>query len=288
MNTPLIPTAILRICCPDQKGIVAAVSGFVFERGGNIIHSDQHTTDFPNGAFFMRIEFALDALQISAERFEGEFSAIASRFQMQWNIQYTSQIKRMGIFVSKEPHCLLDLLWRWKAGELAAAIPLIISNHPNLKPIADDFGIPFHCVPSDLDTKEAQENYVLGLIKGHVDFLVLARYMQVLSDALVSQYPNQIINIHHSFLPAFAGAKPYQQAYTRGVKIIGATAHYVTAQLDEGPIIEQDVIRVTHRDGMDQLREKGRDIERTVLARAIRWHLEARVIAYENKTIVFG
>jgi len=288
VNTPLIPTAILRICCPDQKGIVAAVSGFVFERGGNIIHSDQHTTDFQNGAFFMRIEFALDALQISAERFEGEFSAIASRFQMQWNIQYTSQIKRMGIFVSKEPHCLLDLLWRWKAGELAAAIPLIISNHPNLKPIADDFGIPFHCVPSDLDTKEAQENYVLGLIKGHVDFLVLARYMQVLSDALVSQYPNQIINIHHSFLPAFAGAKPYQQAYTRGVKIIGATAHYVTAQLDEGPIIEQDVIRVTHRDGMDQLREKGRDIERTVLARAIRWHLEARVIAYENKTIVFG
>ncbi|MFC1596188.1 formyltetrahydrofolate deformylase [Candidatus Margulisiibacteriota bacterium] len=279
--------AHLLISCPDQKGIVAKVSNFIFEHGGNIIQSDQHSTDYQNGRFFMRLEFSPDNFDLSPEAFHTEFSKLARQFQMDWEINYTKDIKRMALFASQETHCILDLLWRWKAGELPVDIPCIISNHETMKEVADDFNLPFHHFHITKENKSEQESKILEILQGQVDFIVLARYMQILSDSFVDQYPHKIINIHHSFLPAFAGAKPYRQAMDRGVKIIGATAHYATAVLDEGPIIEQDVIRVSHRDHLSELQAKGKDIERTVLHRAVKWHVENRVIVDGNKTIVF-
>ncbi|MFC1478511.1 formyltetrahydrofolate deformylase [Candidatus Margulisiibacteriota bacterium] len=287
-NDSTIPnTARLLISCPDQKGIVAVLSNFIFEHGGNIIQSDQHSTDYQNGQFFMRLDFSLENFDLSPEEFKTSFQAIADRFHMYWQINYTSNAKRIGFFVSKEFHCLLDLLWRWKSGEICMEVPFIISNHPDAEKIAKDFDIDFYHFPVTKDNKAEQEEKILELIKGKADFLVLARYMQILSGKFIDEYRNKIVNIHHSFLPAFAGAKPYQQAQERGVKIIGATAHYATEDLDQGPIIEQDIIRVSHKDSLAELQQKGRDIERTVLARAIKWQVEDRIIVYKNKTIVF-
>ncbi|MFH1428648.1 MAG: formyltetrahydrofolate deformylase [Candidatus Margulisiibacteriota bacterium] len=279
--------ARLLISCADQKGIVAVLSNFIFEHGGNIIQSDQHSTNYQNGQFFMRLEFSLENFDLSPEEFGSNFQPIADRFHMYWQINYTNKIKRIGFFVSKEFHCLIDLLWRWKSGELSMDIPFLISNHSDAEKIANDFEIDFYHFPVNKNDKPEQENKVLDLIKGKADFLVLARYMQILSKNFIEHYQHKIINIHHSFLPAFAGAKPYQQAQKRGVKIIGATAHYATCELDQGPIIEQDIIRVSHKDSLNELQQKGHDIERTVLARAVKWQIEDRIIVYKNKTIVF-
>ena len=279
--------ARLLISCPDQPGIVAKVSNFIYEHGANIVQSDQYSTDFQNGQFFMRIEYSLDNTGLDAERFCIEFNKLALEFKMNWVVTYSNSIKKMALFVSKETHCILDLLWRWKAGELCVEIPYIISNHVETKAIADEFEIPFHHYPIFKENKIEQEQAILNLINNNVDFVVLARYMQILSERFISEYKNKIINIHHSFLPAFAGAKPYLKAKERGVKIIGATAHYATSELDEGPIIDQNVIRVSHKDSVSDLKQKGRDIERTVLSRAVRWHVEDRIIVLGNKTIVF-
>lgn len=275
------------ISCPDQPGIVAAVSDFLFRQGANIIHSDQHTTDPQGGAFFMRVEFHMPHMVEQAPRLEREFVDVARRFSMTWRITSAERIKRMAIFVSKEDHCLLELLWQHKAGELPGEIAMVVSNHENLKETVEGHGIPFYHIPVTRDTKAAAESVQLHLLEGQADLVVLARYMQILSPTFIRRYPNQIINIHHSFLPAFVGAKPYAQAYQRGVKLIGATAHYVTEELDAGPIIEQDVQRVDHRCSVEDLKRIGRYIERTVLARAVRWHLEDRILVYENKTVVF-
>ena len=280
-------TAHLLICCPDQKGIVAAVSNFLFEHGGNIIQSDQHSNSINNGRFFMRVEFLLDEFDLDEASFHVHFAKIANKFQIISRLSFADHKKRMALFVSKETHCLQDLLWRWRAGELQVEIPFIISNHEDNRSIADEFQIPFQHFVILPDTKAQQEKNILSFLDGKIDFIVLARYMQVLSDGFINQYPGKIINIHHSFLPAFAGAKPYQQAQERGVKIIGATAHYATTDLDEGPIIEQNVIRVSHRDGLTELKQKGRDIERAVLFNAVKWHIEDRIIVDGNKTIVF-
>ncbi|MFA5928931.1 MAG: formyltetrahydrofolate deformylase, partial [Candidatus Margulisiibacteriota bacterium] len=239
-------TARLLICCPDQKGIVAAVTNFIFQNNGNIIRSDQHSTDFEHGRFFMRLEFDLASFKLSREVFNQAFAELAERFKMDWQINYSADKKRLGLFVSHQTHCLMELLWRWKAEELPVEIPFIISNHEDAGAIAADFHIPFHHYHIEQKNKLEQEANILKQIEGKTDLLVLARYMQILSGSFIEQYPYPIINIHHSFLPAFAGAKPYQQAFERGVKIIGATAHYATQELDEGPIIEQDVIKITH------------------------------------------
>ncbi|MBI5197501.1 MAG: formyltetrahydrofolate deformylase [Nitrospirae bacterium] len=281
---------ILLISCPDQKGIVAAVSNFILAKGGNILQSDQHTTDPRDGIFFMRVAFDLSRSHTPLEResLEKEFaSSVADRFRMDWRIRYARDVKRMAIMVSREGHCLVDLLWRWKTGELKVEIPCVVSNHPDLAETVQGFGIPFYVFPVTPETKQHQENSILAYLDGKVDFIVLARYMQVLTKEFVSRYPHAILNIHHSFLPAFAGGKPYEQALERGVKVIGATAHYATETLDEGPIIEQDVVRVTHRDGLADLIRKGRDEERAVLARAVQWHIEDRILVYRNRTVVF-
>jgi formyltetrahydrofolate deformylase len=281
---------ILLISCPDRKGIVSAVSGFILAQGGNILQSDQHTTDPRDGVFFMRVAFDLPKAGSTEARkaMEEAFAvSVARPFGMDWKMRYSEDRKRMGIMTSRVGHCLIDLLWRWKTGELNVDVPLVVSNHPDLAEMAEGFGIPFHVFPVTPETKRKQEDRILELFDGKVDFIVLARYMQVLTKEFVSRYPNAIINIHHSFLPAFAGGKPYEQALERGVKVIGATAHYVTDQLDEGPIIEQDVVRVTHRDNLSDLVRKGRDGERMVLARAVQWHVEDRVLVYRNRTVVF-
>lgn len=279
----------LLIACRDQPGIVAAVSRFLFERGANIVHSDQHTTDPVGGRFFMRVEFDLPGLEAGVSGFEREFSAVSGTFGMDWRVSLASRPKRLAIFVSREAHCLLELLWRQRAGDLHADIVLVASNHPLLEDVAASSGVPFHHVPVTSSTKaEAEREQLRVLDEYGVDTLVLARYMQVLSSDFVRRWSTRAINIHHSFLPAFAGANPYEQAYTRGVKLIGATAHYVTDELDAGPIIEQDVQRVDHRHGPDDLRRIGRLVERTVLARAIGWHADDRVLVYDNKTVVFG
>jgi formyltetrahydrofolate deformylase len=280
-------TATLLISCPDQKGLVAKFANFVYANGGNIIHADQHT-DFAAGLFLARLEWQLEGFNLPRELIGPAFTAIAQPLAANFQLRWSDPLPRIAIWVSKQDHCLLDLLWRQQAGEFAATIPLIMSNHQELGAIAKQFDLDFHHIPISPATKAAQEAHQLALLQHYqIDLVVLAKYMQVLSPDFVSQFP-QIINIHHSFLPAFAGANPYQRAAERGVKIIGATAHYVTADLDEGPIIEQDVVRVSHRDDVNDLIRKGKDLERVVLARAVRLHLQHRVLVYGNRTVVFG
>lgn len=281
------PSITLLISCPDQPGIVAAVSNFIFEHGGNILESDQHSTNQHECSFFMRTSFEEEHFRLSQAELVVAFMPIAERFRMQWSLHYTRQRKRAGIFVSKFDHCLTDLLWRWNSGELAMDIPFIISNHPHLEPLARRYDIPYYYMPVKRETRHQDEQKIAEFIEGKVDFLILARYMQIIEPFLVAAYPNRIINIHHSFLPAFIGANPYQQAFDRGVKLIGATAHYITNNLDEGPIIAQDVIHCNHRDTAEDLMRKGRDVERRVLAEAVRLHTEDRVLVYANKTVVF-
>lgn len=274
------------LSCPDRPGIVAAVAQFLFAQGANIVRSDQHTTDPQGGTFFMRLEFDLPGLATGREAFAAAFASVAERWCMGWRLSTEQPQPRVAIMVSREAHCLLELLWRWRAGELPCRIVAVVSNHTDLADAVQPFGVPFYHVPVSSDTRrqaEAQQRACMV----DADLIVLARYMQILSPEFVDQYPGKIINIHHSFLPAFVGSRPYEQAYARGVKIIGATAHYVTAELDAGPIIEQDVQRVTHRDTVADMRRIGREIERTVLARAVRWHLEDRVLIHEGRTVVF-
>lgn len=280
------PTATLLISCPDQKGLVAKIANFIYSNGGNIIHADQHT-DFSAGLFLTRIEWQLEGFNLPREIIGPAFNAIAQPLQAHWQLHFSDTIPRIAIWVSKQDHCLFDLIWRQRAGEFHAEIPLILSNHENLSTIADQFNIDYHHIPITKDTKAAQEAKQLELLQQYqIDLVVLAKYMQVLSPEFLAKFPT-VINIHHSFLPAFAGANPYHRAYERGVKIIGATAHYATVDLDEGPIIEQDVVRVSHRDSVDDLIRKGKDLERVVLARAVRLHLQNRVLVYGNRTVVF-
>ncbi len=266
---------------------MAAVSDFLFRNGGNIVHADQHT-DREERVFLQRVEWEIDGFAIARDGIAEAFRPLAERFGMAWDLRFSDETPRAAILVSKMHHCLYDLLARWRLGELQCAIPLIISNHDDARSIADEFGITFHHLPVTVATKDQQEAQIVELLeRERIDLTVMARYMQVLSDGFVSRYPNRIINIHHSFLPAFAGARPYHQAYERGVKLIGATAHYATPELDQGPIIDQDVARVSHRDSVDDLIRKGRDLEKTVLARAVGLHLRNRVLVYGNKTVVF-
>jgi len=275
------------ISCPDRKGIVAAISDFVFQHNGNILHADEHADEGSN-LFLMRVEFDPAEFDFDLADFSSHFATIAEKFEMQWRLARSNHRPKMIILVSKYDHCLVDLLYRHKSGELQCEIPLIISNHPDNQPIANFYGIPYVTIPVPKQGKREAEEKILSLILQHnPDFMVLARYMQILSNEFVNQYPQRIINIHHSFLPAFVGAKPYHQAFTRGVKLIGATSHYVTEVLDDGPIIEQDVVRISHRDSLDDLLQKGRDLEKVVLSRAVRWHIDNRVLLYGNKTVVF-
>ncbi|MBF2079000.1 MAG: formyltetrahydrofolate deformylase [Synechococcales cyanobacterium T60_A2020_003] len=281
------PTATLLVSCPDQKGLVAKIANFIYSNGGNIIHADHHT-DLSAGLFLTRIEWQLDGFNLPRELISPAFGAIAQPLNATWQLQFSDTVRRMAIWVSRQDHCLFDLIWRQRAGEFLAEIPLIISNHPQLGAIAEQFGIDFYHLPITKDTKAVQESVQLDLLRQYqIDLVVLAKYMQVLSSDFLAQFP-QVINIHHSFLPAFAGANPYERAYERGVKIIGATAHYVTQDLDEGPIIEQDVVRVSHRDTVTDLIRKGKDLERIVLARAVRLHLQNRVLVYGNRTVVMA
>jgi len=281
-------SAVLLISCPDQKGLVAAVSDFIFRRGGNILHTDEHT-DADSAWFLMRVEFDPAGFTLPLNDVAREFGPIAQKFEMDWRLAQPGERKKMAILVSKYDHCLVDLLYRHKIGELHCDIPLIISNHADNRPIAEFYQIPFVVVPVTRDNKREAEQQEIALLREHkVDFTVLARYMQVLSNEFVATFPHRIINIHHSFLPAFVGAKPYHQAFQRGVKLIGATSHYVTEVLDDGPIIEQDVVRISHRDSVEDLIQKGRDLEKVVLSRAVRWHIDDRVLLYGNrKTVVF-
>ncbi len=280
--------ARLLISCLDRPGIVSAVSTFLHEHNANIAQSDQYSTDPSGGMFFMRIEFDLFEDEDKFFEVKETFSNVARLFEMDWKMELASRRKKMAIFVSKEDHCLMELLWKWRAGELAVDIPLVISNHPTLRHTVESYGIPFFHIPVTAETKQEAEQQAIDLLKEHdIDFIVLARYMQILSSKFVGTFPKQIINIHHSFLPAFIGANPYAKAFERGVKLIGATAHYVTNDLDEGPIIEQDILRVNHRYTTTQLRVTGRQIERIALARAVAWHIDDRIIVYGNKTVVF-
>ena len=279
-------TATLLISCPDQKGLVATFANFIYNNGGNIIHADQHT-DFEAGLFLTRIEWQLKDFKLSRDMISSAFAAIAKPMQAIWQVHFSDSIPRLALWVTKQDHCLLDLLWRWQAKEIKAEIPVIISNHKDLEFIAEQFNLDFCYIPINKNNKIQQEARQLELLKKYrIDLVVLAKYMQILTPEFITQFP-KVINIHHSFLPAFAGAKPYHRAYERGVKIIGATAHYVTADLDEGPIIEQDVARVSHRDTVTDLIRKGKDLERVVLARAVRLHLQNRVLVYGNRTVVF-
>jgi formyltetrahydrofolate deformylase len=280
-------SAILLLSCPDKKGVVASIAGFIYQHGGNILHADEHS-DVDSGTFLMRVEFDPAEFDVPLNDFARPFAAIAGSFEMHWRLAQSDYRQRMAVLVSKYDHCLVDLLYRHQSGELTCDIPCIISNHADSQAIADFYRIPFFFVPVEKENKEAAERQIRSRLEHHkVDFLVLARYMQILSDEIVHAYPTRIINIHHSFLPAFVGSKPYHQAFVRGVKLIGATSHYVTEVLDDGPIIEQDVVRVSHRDSIDDLIQKGRDLEKVVLSRAVRWHIENRVLVYGNKTVVF-
>jgi len=280
--------ARMLISCPDGPGIVAAVSRFLFEHGANIVQSDQYTMNPAGGMFFMRVEFDLPELSKNLPALERDFQAVGDQFKMEWTINQVSRKKRIAIFVSKEDHCLVELLWHWQAGDLDADIAMVISNHNDMRKYVESFGIPFHHIPVTADTKKEAEQKQLEVIGSDIDLIVLARYMQIISPLFIEHFRNRIINIHHSFLPAFVGGKPYAQAYDRGVKIIGATAHYVTEELDGGPIIEQDVQRVSHSDNVNELKRIGRTIERVVLARAVQWHTEDRVLVHQNKTVVFN
>jgi formyltetrahydrofolate deformylase len=280
-------SAILLISCPDTKGIVAGISDFIFRHNGNILHADEHADEESN-LFLMRVEFDAKDFDIDLSDFSSHFSPVAEKFGMRWRLARSNYRPKVIILVSKYDHCLVDLLYRHSSGELACDIPLIISNHPDNQPIADFYRVPFVVVEVSKDNKSEAERKILELVAAHsADFMVLARYMQILSHEFVSQFPQRIINIHHSFLPAFVGAKPYHQAFARGVKLIGATSHYVTEALDDGPIIEQDVVRISHRDTLEDLLKKGRDLEKVVLSRAVRWHIENRILLYGNKTVVF-
>ncbi len=280
-------TAILLIDCPDRKGLVAGVANFLYRNNANILHADQHQ-DNEAKLFFMRVEWDLDGFSLPLAKFSEEFGRIAAELKMNWRFELSSVRPKVAMMVSRYDHCLADLLYRQKSGELACEIPLIVSNHPDARPLADFHGIPFYYVPVAPENKaEAEAEQLELLAKHNVDLVVLARYMQVLSGAFVAQYPRRVINVHHSFLPAFSGAKPYHRAHERGVKLIGATSHFVTEVLDDGPIIEQDVTRVSHRDQLDDLIQKGRDLEKVVLSRAVRWWTEHRILVYSNKTVVF-
>ncbi|SDK19588.1 formyltetrahydrofolate deformylase [Sediminibacillus albus] len=280
--------ARLLIHCPDQPGIVSAVSEYLYQHDANIIESSQYTTDPKGGEFFMRIEFEAGDLDSKKEELEEKFIPIAKQFAMDWRFSYVYQVKKMAIFVSKELHCLRELLWEWQSGDLTADIPLVISNHEQAREIVESLGIPFYYIPANKDIRKQVEAKQLQLLKDYqIDFIVLARYMQILTPDFVAAQKHRIINIHHSFLPAFVGAKPYERAYERGVKLIGATSHFVTDDLDEGPIIEQDISRVDHRDNSEDMKKIGQSIERSVLARAVKWQLDDRIIVHKNKTIVF-
>jgi len=281
-------SAILLVSCPDRKGIVASIADFIFKHNGNILFNDEHG-DEESRLFLTRVEFDPSNFDFDLSEFASRFASIAREFQMDWRLAYSTDRPRMAIFVSKYDHCLQDLLYRHQSGELLCEIPLIISNHPDNQRIADFYHIPYFVLPVTKDNKREIEQKQLALVREHkCSLVVLARYMQVLSNEFIAAWGSQnLINIHHSFLPAFIGSKPYHQAFQRGVKLIGATAHYVTQVLDDGPIIEQDVVRIYHRDTIDDLIQKGRDIEKVVLSRAVRWHVENRILLYGNKTVVF-
>ena len=285
----MMKTAKLLLHCPDQPGILAEVTDFITVNKGNIIYLDQYV-DHVENIFFMRIEWELESFLVPQEKIEDYFETLyAQKYGMSFRLYFSDVKPRMAIFVSKMSHCLFDLLARYTAGEWNVEIPLIISNHPDLQHVAERFGIPFHLFPITKETKEEQEKKEMELLAKHkVNFVVLARYMQVISEKMIGAYPNRIINIHHSFLPAFVGAKPYHAAFERGVKIIGATSHYVTTELDAGPIIEQDVVRITHKDTVQDLVNKGKDLEKIVLSRAVQKHIERKVLAYKNKTVIFN
>lgn len=280
-------SAILLVQCADRKGLDATIADFIFRHGGNILHFEQHQAG-EERFYLARVEWDLDGFQLDLHEFPERFAPIAERFAMTWRIALSSYRPRVAIFVSKHDHCLVDLLYRQRNGELACDIVLIVSNHPDAKRHADFYGIPYCVIPVKKENKPAAEQQELDLLgKNGIDLIVLARYMQVLSSGFIAHFPQRIINIHHSFLPAFVGGKPHLQAYERGVKLIGATAHYVTEVLDDGPIIEQGIERISHRDVLEDLVTKGRDIEKVVLSRAVRWHVENRILLYENKTIIF-
>lgn len=285
----MMKTAKLLLHCPDKPGILAEVTDFITVNKGNIIYLDQYV-DHVENIFFMRIEWELKNFLIPQEKIEDYFATLyAQKYEMFFRLYFSDTKPRMAIFVSKMSHCLFDLLARYTAGEWNVEIPLIISNHPDLQHVAERFGIPFYLFPITKETKEEQEKKEMELLAKHkVNFIVLARYMQVISERMIDAYPNRIINIHHSFLPAFVGAKPYHAAFERGVKIIGATSHYVTTELDVGPIIEQDVVRITHKDTVEDLVNKGKDLEKIVLSRAVQKHIERKVLAYKNKTVIFS
>ena len=280
-------SGILLIDCPDSRGIVAAVSDFLYRRNANILHADQHQ-DADRDLFLMRVEWDLAGFEVGIEECARQFAEIAERFKMRWRMERSDRPHRIALFVSKYDHCLVDLLYRHQSGELACEIAFVLSNHPDARRWADFYGVPFFHVPVQPATKVAAEQRQLELLAEHrVDLVVLARYMQVLSTDFVTRFPHPVINVHHSFLPAFSGARPYHRAFERGVKLIGATSHYATQDLDEGPIIEQDVIRISHRDGLEDLIQKGCDLEKVVLSRAVRWHLAHRILVYDRKTVVF-
>jgi formyltetrahydrofolate deformylase len=287
MNGALGPTAVLLLSCPDQPGVVAATADFVYQHGGNIVDAQQHT-DRTDGVFFQRVEFLLDGCDLARAEIEPAFRPIVERFDMQCAVRFSDDVPRVGILVSKEAHCLVDLLARARRGELAIDVPVVISNHPDHAEVAEWFGVEFVHLPVSPGTKPEQERAMQAVLERHrVTLVVLARYMQILSADFVDQWTDRIINIHHSFLPAFMGGRPYHQAHERGVKIVGVTAHYATAILDDGPIIDQDVVRVSHRDAVEDLQRRGRDLEVVVLARAVHAHVEHRVLVHGRRTVVF-
>ncbi len=282
------PSAILLVHCPDQPGLVRSVVDFIWENGGNILDLEQHV-DADAGHFFMRVEWALEGFRIPRQDLATVFRYVAEPRQMAWSLHFSEDRHRLALFVSRANHCLFDLLARHESGELGAEIALVVSNHESLRPSVEKFGIPCHVFPISAENKAEQEAAEMSLLEeARVDTVVLARYMQILSPEFSRRFANRIINIHHSFLPAFVGAKPYHAAYRRGVKLIGATAHYVTEELDQGPIIEQDVIRVSHRHSPEDLVSMGKDLEKVVLSRAVLWHVQRRVLPFENRTVVFG
>lgn len=282
-----MPTALLLIDCPDRKGLVAAIADFLYSHNANIVHADQHQ-DSASGQFLMRVEWDLSDFSLDLAQFPSAFAPIADRMNMRWRLALSETRPKLAIFVSQYDHCLADLLYRHHSGELQCDIPVIISNHEQGRQLAEFYNIPFLYLPVTKETKAEVEQRQLALLREHnIDLVVLARYMQILSPDFVAQFPERIINVHHSFLPAFSGARPYHRAFERGVKIIGATSHFVTAELDEGPIIEQDVQRVSHRDQLVDLIAKGRDLEKAVLSRAVRWYVEHRILLYNNKTVIF-
>ena len=288
MMTQTIPTAILLMHCPDRQGILAIATRFINDNGGNIIYLDQHV-DRDEKVFFMRIEWQLENFRIPREDIEEVFNRLfARRYGVTLNVYFSDRIPRMAIFVSKMSHCLYDLLARYTAGEWKVELPLIVSNHPDLQSVAERFDIPFYHIPITKENKAEQEEKTFKLLSDNrIDFVVLARYMQILSEDFINRYPHNIINIHHSFLPAFVGAKPYHAAHERGVKLIGATSHYVTTELDAGPIIEQNIVRISHRDSVASLIHKGQDLEKIVLSQAVEKHIERKILTYKNKTVIF-